>query len=338
MHDTNKKSVFRRREKPVRALLFCLTLIMLLEALSFVSLITNRNPDPVKNYDPWCIFQEPENTIEVVAIGNSNVRSGIIPMQMWKDHGITSYAWGEPGVDPYDAELTLKKIFKKQSPSVIILEASFFFRNTSLADNLNSMVRANISSLCPLITYHRSLTRLFSFHLSELIRSDHSATKGYFLSFHEESGKEGNTYMEENSLSEETFSPLVKKQILKIERLCRKNGAKLIIAAVPSTSDWGYERHKLTEEFCTENQLTFLDMNTSEVIQDMNLDWKKGTRDGGTHLNYTGASLVTDYLGEYLTENYHFTDLRQDEKYEQWNADCSLFYDAIKQYEKEQES
>ncbi|MDD7388955.1 MAG: hypothetical protein PUG60_04715, partial [Lachnospiraceae bacterium] len=142
MQTTNKNTFFKKHKKLVKALLFCLILVILLQSLSCLAVITLRNPDPMADSSPWGIFEEPENTVDFVAIGNSNVRSGIIPMQLWKDYGITGYTWGEPGVDPFDAELYLKKIFKKQSPSVIVLEASFFFRNTTLTENLNSCVKA----------------------------------------------------------------------------------------------------------------------------------------------------------------------------------------------------
>lgn len=331
-------AAFKRFKIPIRISLFCLVLMILLEVLSCLSLILNRNPDPIMNSNQWAILDEPENTIEVVAIGNSNVRSGLIPMQLWKDYGITSYAWGEPSIDPFDAKLDLKKIFKKQSPSIVILEASFFFRNASLVDNLDSMVRANLASVFPLVTYHRNLAKLFQYDLTELAGSNHSVTKGYYLNYDSKSGKKGDTYMEESSSSEEILNPLVKKEVLKIRQLCEENGAKLIIAAIPSTADWGYERHKLTEEFCNENQLEFLDMNTSDIVKDMKLNWKKDSRDGGTHMNYHGASLVTGYLGKYLTEHYQLTDFRQNEKYEQWNTDCRYFYDEAKRYKEELQS
>lgn len=333
-HTTTKNTFFKKHRKPVKVLLFCLILSMLLETLSWLSLITLRNPDPMANNDPHAIFEEPENTIDLVAIGNSNVRSGIIPMQLWRDYGVTSYTWGEPGVDPFDAELYLKKIFKNQSPSVIVLEASFFFRNTTLTENLNSRVKAGLASVCPLISYHRTLTKLFQYPVSELVQASHSVTKGYYVNFNAKSSKKGKSYMKKSS-SDDVLSPIVERQVLKIEKLCEENGARLIIAALPSTSDWGYQRHQLTEEFCSRNQLEFLDMNTSDVQKDMGLNWKKDTRDGGIHMNYYGACLVTGYLGQYLAENHPMTDFRGQDGYRQWDDDCQYFYDGISQIKAE---
>lgn len=337
MQTTNKNTFFKKHKKLVKALLFCLILVILLQSLSCLAVITLRNPDPMADSSPWGIFEEPENTVDFVAIGNSNVRSGIIPMQLWKDYGITGYTWGEPGVDPFDAELYLKKIFKKQSPSVIVLEASFFFRNTTLTENLNSCVKANLASVCPLISYHRTLTKLFQYPVSELIQASHSVTKGYYVNFNAKSSKKGKSYMKEKASSDEVLYPIVEKQVLKIESLCEENGAQLIIAALPSTSDWGYKRHELTQDFCSRNGLEFLDMNTSDVLKDMGLSWKKDTRDGGTHMNYYGAGLVTGYLGAYLAEHHPMTDFRGKDGYHQWDEDCRYFYNGIAQLEAERQ-
>lgn len=331
---TSKNLFFKKHRKPVKVLLFCLILILLLETLSWLSLITLRNPDPMSDSNPWAVFEEPENTVDLIAMGNSNVRSGIIPMQLWKDYGITGYTWGEPGVDPFDAELYLQKIFKKQSPSVVILEASFFFRNTTLTENLNSRVKAGLASVCPLISYHRTLTKLFQYSFSDLMQASHSVTKGYYVNFQTKSSKKAKSYMKKSS-SDDSLNPIVEKQVLKIEKLCEENGAQLIITAVPSTSDWGYQRHQLTEEFCSRNQLEFLDMNTSDVLKDMGLSWKNDTRDGGTHLNYHGASLTTEYLGQYLAENHPMTDFRGKDGYQQWDDDCQYFYNSISRLEEE---
>ena len=333
---TNKNTFLKKHGRPVKVLLFCLILSMLLETLSWLSLITLQNPNPMADTNARAIFDEPKNTVDLVAIGNSNVRSGIIPMQLWKDYGITGYAWGEPAVDPFDAELYLKKIFKKQSPSVVVLEASFFFRNTTLTENLNSRVKSGLASICPLISYHSTLTKLFKYSFRDLMQATHSVTKGYFVNFKAKSSKKGKTYMKKSS-SDDVLSPIVEKQVLKIEKLCKENGAQLIITALPSTSDWGYKRHELTEEFCSRNQLEFLDMNTSDALEAMNMNWKNDTRDGGTHLNYYGASLATGYLGQYLAENHPMTDFRGKSEYQQWEEDCRYFYNGISQIEEGKE-
>ena len=49
------------------------------------------------------------------------------------------------------------------------------------------------------------------------------------------------------------------------------------------------------------------------------------TRDGGNHLNYSGATKMTKYIGQYLKDNYTLNDYRHDPHYEQWNKDYEMF-------------
>lgn len=50
---------------------------------------------PLFNYSGYSIFQEPDNSIDVLAIGDSNVYSGIFPLIWWEQDGFTGYTWGQ---------------------------------------------------------------------------------------------------------------------------------------------------------------------------------------------------------------------------------------------------
>lgn len=325
----------RHWKNQAKIAVFCLILILCLEILSQLSLILNRDPDLMENADPWCIMEEPEHTIDMIAIGNSNVRSGIIPMQLWKDYGLTSYSWGEGAVRVYDVKQHLIKIFQKHSPGLVVLEASCFFRDTTLADNLDSIVRARLSKWIPLVTYHNNLRKLSELNVSRLTESAHSVTKGYRLSYEVKASKKGRSYMKDapekkkDTSDEKEMDPLVEQEILDIKKLCEENGAKLLIAAVPSTSDWGYQRHQTVKNFCEEQELDFFDMNNTDALTSMKFNWKKNSRDGGIHLNYQGAKKATEYLGEYLSEHYELPDHRADSAYQSWQKDCRYFYENI---------
>lgn len=327
---------YQKHKNLVRALSFCLILVLILELLSYVSLILNRDTDPMLNSDPHAIFAEKQDTIDVLAFGNSNVRSGIFPLQWYQDYGFTGFSWGEASQRVYDSRLFLEDIFKKQSPSVVLLEASCFFRDDTLADQLDNMAKAYIGEAFPVISYHKNFKKLFSGDFSKLTASARSICKGYSLNYTVKGSKKGKSYMKEDlheiNQNTENLDPLVKREVLKIRDLCEKNGAKMVVMAVPSTSDWNYRRHELTEEFCKEENLTFLDMNTSDIRKEIHLNWKKHTRDGGIHLNYPGAKITTAYLGKYLAENFDLPDHRSDSRYQQWQEDCDYFYTHVDLY------
>ena len=62
--------------------------------------------------------------------------------------------------------------------------------------------------------------------------------------------------------------------------------------------------------------------------QVIGIDWQKDSYDGGDHLNLSGAEKVTDYLGKYLRDNYHFRENYSDETLRRWNAGMKKYQDA----------
>ncbi|MDO5411387.1 MAG: hypothetical protein Q4F21_13240 [Lachnospiraceae bacterium] len=316
----------------VKTAVFLLILFLMLKFFSDLSLYLNRNPDPLLHSDSHGILAEPKDSIDVVAIGNSNVRSGITPLNWWNEYGFTGYTWGEASQRIYNSRFYLQEIFKKQSPKLVLLEASCFFRDSSLAEELDSIVRANISNYFPVIMYHHNLMKLTSFDPEIFHSPARSLPKGYRFSNKHKASKDSKSYMSKRTLKENTHTlhPLVKQEILKIRQLCEDNNAQLLILTLPSTGDWNLKYHKLVNQFCTENKLDFLDMNKRKILHSMHFSWKYYTRDRGIHLNYEGASTATSYLGNYLTENYQLPDHRNDKNYQQWNEDFDQFLALIR--------
>lgn len=105
----------------------------------------------------------------------------------------------------------------------------------------------------------------------------------------------------------------------KIKELVEANGGTLLLVSVPSPDNWTYAKHNAIEKISEEYDLEFLDMN---LMQDeLNIDWKTETKDGGNHLNFLGAKKVSSYLAKYLSEKYNLPDHREDPAYDNWEED-----------------
>ena len=63
--------------------------------------------------------------------------------------------------------------------------------------------------------------------------------------------------------------------------------------------------------------------------EEVPIDWEVDTRDKGDHLNHTGATQVTSYLGKYLTTTRDLKDHRLDKKYENWNKSLDSYIKTI---------
>lgn len=103
-------------------------------------------------------------------------------------------------------------------------------------------------------------------------------------------------------------------------QLCRENGAQLLLVELPSVTSWNAARHRGVAEFAVARGLEFLDLNL--LYDQMGLDGAVAFRDAGNHLNVTGATAVTAYLGRYIARQYRLPDLRGNSRYanrqEEW--------------------
>ena len=104
---------------------------------------------PVFNVSARSLFYEPEDTIDVLTIGTSDVYSAVSPLEWWNNYGYTGYAWGEPAQRIYETYEYLKKIYEKQSPKVVFIEVGDVFRDKTDAENLDNMVKAKLKTFFP---------------------------------------------------------------------------------------------------------------------------------------------------------------------------------------------
>ena len=90
--------------------------------------------------------------------------------------------------------------------------------------------------------------------------------------------------------------------------------------------DTSLDQYLVTKEITTnptilyqDNDVLFFDMNY--YIDEIGLDWKTDSKDGGNHLNLYGAIKVSDYIAEYIHENLEIPDRRSNKKYKNWNKE-----------------
>jgi hypothetical protein len=53
-------------------------------------------------------------------------------------------------------------------------------------------------------------------------------------------------------------------------------------------------------------------------MKETGFDWMTDSRDGGNHLNYSGAKKISVWLGNYLVKDYQLEDHRKDSRYQRW--------------------
>lgn len=307
-----------KKKMILHSTVFLAIFAILLELFSFASIRMGKTLDPLFNHSAYGIFEEPEKSIDVLAIGDSNIYSSVSPLMWWQEHGITGYTWGEPSQRIPETYEYLKKIYRHQSPSVVLIDGNNLFREKTDIQILDSIVKAKAASLFPVISLHNNL----NIHkISTLFSGSRSVTKGYYYRpGHRRVRKKtpwirpGKKTARINSISASVFKKCV--------QLCKKNGSTPVLISVPNCSSWNYARYNALKKIARDNGVAYIDLNL-ELQHELN--WKKDSADGGEHLNIRGAKKTTAWLGNYLSASYVLPDHRGEKAYRQWDKDVKNY-------------
>ncbi len=325
----------------VKILSFLLVLAVILQAFS-LGAYSKKNAATYKNAytRAYSFLSEPENSIEVAAIGSSDLYSAFVPMQLFENCGYTSTVICRPHQTVLDSYSILKELLKTQSPKVLIIETDMLYENAPEFD-------ANESKNEFVVKIRRKLNTLFS-NLDSRRFDDIVESHFSIFTFHNKwknikfgkfnnpfKGEEFNTidhgYNFNNSVKPAEINydmaktdisePVPDDDIYylnKMIKICNDRGIKVFLVEMPTQNSWTYARHNAVQEYADDNKLAFIDFNL--MFDELGLDIEKDYRDGGDHLNYFGATKTTSYLSDYLNKNYGsvLTDRRNDESYSYW--------------------
>ncbi len=315
-----------KMKKIISSVLFLLGLLLLL-------VLTSRFFQPKNNTEAYGmedqrangILAEPEQTIDVLFIGDSVSYCSVIPVQIWRDHGITSYMCGTSLQQLYYTKEFLYKTFETQSPKVVMLEGIPVFNNFMYKENVGNAVER----MLPVFRYHDRWKEVVNWPEwqsgFEVEYSNLEVTKGYYYSSAIEVVDAAGHMTETDEVA--GILDDNKRTLLDIIELCEKNGAELILYSAPNALTWNPAIHNALVALADELELTYFDMNY--MTEEVPIDWRMDTFDGGDHVNYYGAQKVTAYLGKYLSEMNRFTDKRGDERYKTWDDAQQAFYEIV---------
>ena len=313
-------------KKTVKCVLFIAGLAGILFILSLVFYPkNNEKKDGIIDVAANAILGEPENSIDVLIIGDSESLNSINPLRIWEQHGIASYCCGTSLQLLSYSEYFLHQAFKSQSPKIVILETNEIFREVTLDDHLLHQMEM----VFPLFTFH-SRWKVLSFRdLNPVIKYTHvDDEKGYYFNTNVW-GVDDSEYMKETS-EEEPIASLNMFYLKRIRSFCEGKGARLILVSTPSVVNWDYRKHNSIQRISKEEGIEFIDMNL--MREEIPIDWGKDTRDGGDHVNYFGAEKVSAFLGKYLSETGLFKSHRSDPAYAQWDIDLKKFNERTEEY------
>ncbi len=330
----------------IKAVSFFIVFVILLEVFS-LTIFSKSAATKYKNKhkNAYSYTNEIENTIQLIALGNSDLYSALIPVKLWNEQGYTSTVISSPRQTIMETYSLLGDALENQNPDIVLIETDMLY--DGIAVNVQDTDEQKISSReLPLIPYFTNdkLTGDIENHFSVFMlhdrwkqmittsnnekEDDTLCEHGYYFSKKIHQTYENN-YMDATTRVEKIPNENV-YYLNKIKEQCDSIGAKLLLIELPSTVSWSYQRHNALVQYADDEGVEFIDFNL--LYKDIKLNFKRDFRDNGNHLNYYGARKVTVYLGNYIDQNYQLTDNREDEKYKYWNDFTDEFIDkyAIK--------
>lgn len=299
-------------------------------------------------------YEEPKDSLEVVITGNSDVYRGVSPMEMYNKYGIASYNFVAAGQRSWTAYAMLEEVYRLQSPKVVLFNVDELYSdNQSTANNYikvyNNMhlagprlrgifnkdydksIAVKITHFIPIFAFHDRYKELSKDDLKyafDMFADYNNPTKGTDVVAVANPYEDGE-YMKK---TEDVYEILPKNKpyLDKMVELSKKNGSEFVLFELPSPDSWDYEKHNAIQQYADENGLKFIDLN----LIDIGIDWNKDTVDKGDHLNIYGAKKVSNYLADFLHENYDLKDIREDENYSLWKTQYEEYLKII-EYEEE---
>ncbi len=314
--------VFNNNKKTImKGIIFWGVLIGILAILTqiFVNAsFENENFVQSRNKSMIRIQKEPENTIDVLVVGDSLSYSSISPMEIWNEYGITSYVCGQSGQRIQETYHMIETALQTQSPKVVVLETNVMYRGkdgvASYADTIEQWG-----------AYHVPLMWCHDIWKSFVINKQYPEEnyKGYKFRTKVDPYTKG-AYMQETTKAKE-LTKTVTSYMEDIVNLCKENDIQLLLVSVPSPKNYNYQKFNALTAYAKEHGVAYLDMNSK--VSEIGIDWQADSLDQGDHLNYLGAQKVSQYLSKYLKENYELADHRSNREYSSWR-EVALAYNA----------
>ena len=342
----NKKQIFK-------IIIFILIFIWLTISLTY---ILRTNGDEKDRFTGF--YSEPDNTIDAVIIGSSPVYPGYATPKLWGETGITLYPLSTNMQRPVAGYYLVKEALKTQSPQLFIFDMRMYTareidmtanpgHTRGVTDNLkyswnrieaiNALTsdtevftESKYTYYFDIFKYHSNWRTLFLWsQIRDFTYEYPDDLKGYVIK-----DNVGPTeYVDVSGITgSEPIEDIQEDALYKLLDYLQEVGQDALFVVTPYTTDSidKQANYNYIKEIVESYGYNFLNMNDADVASEIALDYGTDFADYGNHLNAVGAAKVTEYLGEYLLENYNFEDKRGNSEYSSWDEAYELY---LEEYE-----
>ena len=319
-----------------------ITLFLLTIPFLYMCLTWYKKPDSVDLNNIRGFYGEKENTLDVVYIGGSASFVYWEPLKAYEEHGIVSYLYGANTIQAEMYEYMIREVYTKQNPELIIIDArAFQYRDVDqpptdiaylnvlqgipLNKNKIEFVYENVPKF--LTKENEPINFLFDFrryHSNQVLGSVNTHMKMMTQTYKNEL-KGFHFVPKAVRLKKEKFKTDVKTpvseqttQILySLINELNKHDAKVLFIVSPYIIDKEEKANfNYISEIITNAGYDFIDSN--DYVKETKIDYDTDFYNY-LHVNIFGADKYTDFLSNYIKQNYDLKDRREDHNYASWN-------------------
>lgn len=296
-------------------------------------------------------YSEEEDTVDVAYIGTSAANRFFINPKAYHDEGIASFTVATMGMPLFFVPNIIDEIEKTQTPDLYIIELRWVLQEKDMVtdahirrvtDNLkysgnkrdavkkafafmdgsrgylDDITYHEIDYMVPVIKYHGRLAQGEMDKGDFKLTSSRNQTKGYVLS--KNAVTQVNQFPSRLAEGKEPLSPEVETVLEEVLDYCdsKKDDAEFLFVLSP----YSVKRDQMPVfntaiETVEDRGYTVVNFNTEEMYEELDIDWGRDFYNS-RHLNYIGAEKYTDWMAEYLKDNYDLEDHRGEVLYDSW--------------------
>lgn len=320
----------------LKIICFALVFVFVFLTLTYIMRPINAN---IKNIAGF--YSEEDNTLDMVYIGGSAAFVYWEPLKAYEEYGIASYNYAFNSVQAETYIYSIKEVLKTQNPELIIIDARAFQYRDDQEKGPNSPFYYNFTTSLPFswnrfnyientvpkylqedtLAYHFDIMKyhtrndIFDFKTSikMMLGIYRNEYKGFdFYPWVGSIERQDFQTDKETPISNET------KEILdELLSFMKTVDTKFLFVVSPySMSVNDKQNFNYIQKIIEKTGYPFLDAN--EFYDEMNLDFDTNFYNVN-HVNIFGAEKYTEFLADYLKENYDLPDRREDPTYESWD-------------------
>ena len=280
-------------------------------------------------------YSLPKNSIDILAVGSSQLIKGFSGLELYKDYGYSAYGIGTEQQSLMNSYAFIKESLKYQNEKVVLFETKMTFEETPEPQNRKGIDNMKLSMnkieliwndsrqrgsfenffslLFPVTRFHSRWNEII--HGEDYVKvQNYPNYMGYSLTG-EISGDLTFENLDETVTERAAYYKNNEKNLQKIIDLCKKKNIKLIFYKNPD-KDWDMERYNTIKDIAEKNDIPYIDFNLKKYCDEIGFDYSSDSQTLN-HLNIYGTEKVMKYLGKYISENSgnEIADKRSDESY-----------------------